>query len=112
MLVRRKPLCSQTASHSQSAHDVGVLPQGIGENLSLRVAFSSHFRRRFRSALRRESHGADRGRAARRNDPDYRVKNEQRDQEQRHPGHIEKRRRPGAGKKGAHLIEITQGLLR
>ncbi len=111
-VVAAEPALGKTAGHSQGANNVGVLTGCIGEDLAMSDRLHRCPRRPAHTALGCKGYGDDRRGAKCCRNSDRGVKDIERDEEDRYPGHVEKRRRTDAGKESPHLIEIAQRLLR
>ena len=107
--------CAQRASkalhHAQRANDFGVALHRIREHLPLRAAVRRSAGGAARHSFGQYRHGHDCKYPEQRRQADCRVKQEQRDQEDRNPGHVEEGGRSHARHEGANLIEVPQRLL-
>src|SRR5262249_38921943 len=88
-----------------------VLAQSIRQELPLSIALCRLLGGASRLIFGQQRDGDDGGGPARRRDANHRMKEEQRNQEQRRPRHVQKCRRPGARQKRTYLVEIAQWLL-
>jgi len=96
---------------AQRANDLGVALHRVREHLSLRAAVHRSAGGAARHPFGQHRHGHDRKHPEQRHHADRRVKQEQRDQEDRYPGHVEEGRRSHARHEDAHLVEVPQRLL-
>ena len=64
----------------------------------------------FRLALREKRRADDQDGSSRGGEPDQGMKDEERQNENRDPGHIQESGRPHPGKKGADMLDVTDGL--